>query len=217
VEANKPDPQTIVVVTRRNLRSQEVDLTTLATGVARLSRNQKYRFTGRPSLVDDLLDPLRVYLPSISPDSVRSTTHGLRLLWRFLDAHEHFSVSRLSDLCDVHGGAMMLWLPTVVGGEHSYRQLCAFLRFARRYKNQSELLWPTIHDRVDSNSDDGLDPAVAARVFRALILEAQEAKAMFAEGARLASIGRDPLRRRAAYLRLAPLLGILRTATLQDI
>jgi len=170
----------------------ELDLTDLATGINSLSRARKYTFSGRPSLTADLLDPIEAYAATISSHSLKHIKHAIRLLWRFLDAHPHLDVTDIASLSDVHGTALTLWLPTANSGEQTYRQLKTLVQFARRYRNLPEVFWPTLHDRDDNARSRDLEPPSVKAVYKALIQEAQQIKAMFLDGEALASQGRDP-------------------------
>lgn len=179
-------------VPQHNGTRVELDLTELAVGVDALARGRKYLFTGRPPLAMDFVEPLQAYALTVSPQTLRSVKHALRLLWRFLDASPHLAVSSISALSEVHGTALTLWLPQAHAAEGTYRQLKTLVQFARRYHNLPELFWPTIHDRDDSIGARDLEPPSILAVFKALLLEAQAIKAMLREGNALASQGRDP-------------------------
>jgi len=114
----------------------------------------------------------------------------LTLLWRFLDDHEHLSVSRLEDLTDIHGSALTLWLSEA--SLPRYRGLKTLVVYSRRYYNLPELFWPTIHDRDESSDRTDIEPTLVRAIFKALVTEAQQIKAMFNEGKQLAAIGADP-------------------------
>lgn len=167
-----------------------LNFTEFATG-ADVAGRRKYALSARPELMLDLLKPLKAYLRSISPRTFHNTKTALVMLWRFLDAHPHLSVSSVGELTDLHGSALYLWYPNSGGRPGTHRQLVNIVNQARRHKQLAELSWPRVEreDEVDSRD---IEPLAIKAVYRALIAEGQQIKAMFAEGELLASRGRDP-------------------------
>lgn len=145
-------------------------------------------YDGRPRLAEQIAMYHRVALPEAGSGS--SARVAMRTFFRFLDAKAPL-VTAVEDLTDAHGSQLKLWLDTEHKKTDAYHNIKVVISRIRQIEGLPQLWWPA-GPRRDVSIQDDIDLLGMRRLYNALKSEAREIKAMFAEGKRLADIGRDP-------------------------
>jgi hypothetical protein len=146
-------------------------------------------YSGRPAFAMEIAD----FYKTVNPNRKRETAirNALRQLFRYLDyraKRQRDFVASCMEVRDAHGLELRQWL----GGEGTaFRIIKMALNEMRAFKGGRRLFWPNRH-RDQGGARELQDEEGLRCLFQALRQEARAIKAMFAEGADLASRGCDP-------------------------
>ncbi|MDH6258878.1 hypothetical protein [Bradyrhizobium sp. BR13661] len=197
IETDESDPLRFSIKFDNGER-HEVDLREFAEGGLLENLPERSRhvwggdFAGRPQFAREFAEMVEAEQPRLP--TLSQWRWGLRVLFRFLDADAAKGgrdVTRLDDVTDAHGLALIDWL----GPDHqlAYGRAKSVIDAMCLRHSRPKKFWPA-RMKDDVVQEQLLGREAARALYNALKSEAREIKAMWREGAALADLG-GPLER----------------------